>query len=145
MRIETNLFEVRENGGRFCSVLACYLLHNCHVILCELLNVDVLCPNNHQAEILSEKLKKFIKILVHRVRWMCIRKPVRIGWVIERWRSDKQARDVRAHCHCIICNQYYIHAVFYKNKLYKNTQAELCPKIKNKLRTITRLKFYQKN
>ena len=30
---------------------------------------------------------------------------------------------------------------FYNNKLYKNTQAEICPKIKNKLRTITRLKF----
>ena len=30
---------------------------------------------------------------------------------------------------------------FYKNKLYKNTQAEICPKIKNKLRTITKLKF----
>ena len=30
---------------------------------------------------------------------------------------------------------------FYKNKLYKNTQAEICPKIMNKLRTITRLKF----
>ena len=34
-----------------------------------------------------------------------------------------------------------IHAFLYKNKLYKNTQAEICPKIKNKLRTITRLKF----
>ena len=33
---------------------------------------------------------------------MCIRKPVRIGWVIERWRSDKQARDVRRRCHCIL-------------------------------------------
>ena len=31
---------------------------------------------------------------------------------------------------------------FYKNKLYKNTQAEIYPKIKNKLRTITRLKFW---
>ena len=31
---------------------------------------------------------------------MCIRKPFRISWVIERWRSDKQARDVRGHCHC---------------------------------------------
>ena len=31
---------------------------------------------------------------------------------------------------------------FYKNKLYKNTQAEIWPKIKNKLRTITRLKFW---
>ena len=30
---------------------------------------------------------------------------------------------------------------FCKNKLYKNTQAEICPKIKNKLRTITRRKF----
>ena len=30
---------------------------------------------------------------------------------------------------------------FYKNKLYMNTQAEICPKIKNNLRTITRLKF----
>ena len=27
------------------------------------------------------------------------------------------------------------------NKLYKNTQAEICLRIKNKLRTITRLKF----
>ena len=30
---------------------------------------------------------------------------------------------------------------FYKNKLYKNTQADICPKVKNKLRTITRQKF----
>ena len=30
----------------------------------------------------------------------------------------------------------------YKNKLYKNTQAEICPKIKNILRTTTRLKFW---
>ena len=30
---------------------------------------------------------------------------------------------------------------FYKNKIYKNTQADICPKIKNNLRTITRLKF----
>ena len=30
---------------------------------------------------------------------------------------------------------------FYKDKLYKNTQAEICPKIKNELRTMTRLKF----
>ena len=29
----------------------------------------------------------------------------------------------------------------YKNKLYKDTQAEIFPKIKNKLRTIIRLKF----
>ena len=35
-----------------------------------------------------------------------------------------------------------IHTFFYKNKLYKNTQAETCPKIKNRLRTITRLKFW---
>ena len=36
---------------------------------------------------------------------------------------------------------------YYKNKLYKNTQAEICPKIKNKLRTITSWgwNFYQKN
>ena len=27
------------------------------------------------------------------------------------------------------------HAFLYKNKLYKNTQAEFCPKTKNKLRT----------
>ena len=32
---------------------------------------------------------------------MCIRKSVRISWVIERWRSDKQARDVRGQCYCI--------------------------------------------
>ena len=31
--------------------------------------------------------------------------------------------------------------LFYKNKLYKNIQAKICPKIKNKLRTLTRLKF----
>ena len=31
---------------------------------------------------------------------------------------------------------------FYKDKLCKNTQAEICPKIKNELRTITRLKFW---
>ena len=24
-----------------------------------------------------------------------------ISWVIERWRSDKQARDLRGHGHCI--------------------------------------------
>ena len=31
---------------------------------------------------------------------------------------------------------------FYKNKIYKNTQAEICLKFKpNKLRTITSLKF----
>ena len=30
---------------------------------------------------------------------------------------------------------------FYKNKLYKNTQAEISLKIKNKLRKIARLKF----
>ena len=35
-----------------------------------------------------------------------------------------------------------VHTFFYKNKLYKNTQAEICPKIKNKLRKITRLKFW---
>ena len=28
-----------------------------------------------------------------------------------------------------------IHAFFYKNKLYKNTEAQIWPKIKNKLRT----------
>ena len=33
---------------------------------------------------------------------------------------------------------------FYKNKLYKNTQVEVCQKTKNKLRTITRLNFEQK-
>ena len=38
-----------------------------------------------------------------------------------------------------------IHAFFYKKKLYKNTQAEICPKIKNKLRTMTMLNFDQKN
>ena len=32
--------------------------------------------------------------------------------------------------------------IFCKNKLYKNTQAEICPNVKNKLRTITRLKFW---
>ena len=31
---------------------------------------------------------------------------------------------------------------FNKNKLYKSTQAEICWKIKNKLRTITMLKFW---
>ena len=30
---------------------------------------------------------------------------------------------------------------FYNNKLYKNTQAAICTKAKNKLRTITRLKY----
>ena len=35
--------------------------------------------------------------------------------------------------------------LFYKNKLYKNTQAEIYPKLKNNLRTITRLKLDQKN
>ena len=34
-----------------------------------------------------------------------------------------------------------LHTFFYKNKLHKNAQADICPKIKNKLRTITRLKF----
>ena len=33
------------------------------------------------------------------------------------------------------------YTLFNKSKLYKNTQAEICPKINNKLRTITRLKF----
>ena len=32
---------------------------------------------------------------------MSKRKPVRMSWLIERWRSDKQARDVRGHCRCI--------------------------------------------
>ena len=32
--------------------------------------------------------------------------------------------------------------LFYENKLYKDTQAEICPKIKNKLRTITGIKFW---
>ena len=40
---------------------------------------------------------------------------------------------------------YHTRFFFYKNKLYKNTQAEICPKIKNKLRTITRLKIWSKN
>ena len=40
------------------------------------------------------------------------------------------------------CIQYALHNFFYKNKLYKNTQAEICPKFKNKLRTITWLKFW---
>ena len=40
---------------------------------------------------------------------------------------------------------FEIFALFYKNKLYKNTQAEICPKFKNKLKTITRLKFQQTN
>ena len=30
---------------------------------------------------------------------------------------------------------------FFKNELYKNTQTDICPKIKIKLRTTTRLKF----
>ena len=47
-RIEKNLFEARENGGRFCSVLACFLLHTFHVIFCELLKVDGLYPNDLQ-------------------------------------------------------------------------------------------------
>ena len=34
-----------------------------------------------------------------------------------------------------------IHASFYKNKLYKNTEAEICLKIKNKLRTIKLVTF----
>ena len=38
--------------------------------------------------------------------------------------------------------KYTLFFFFYKNKLYKNTQAEICPKIKNKLKTITRLKFW---
>ena len=42
---------------------------------------------------------------------------------------------------CLACFYNYTLFFFYKNKLYKNTQAEICPKIKNKLRTITRLKF----
>ena len=32
-------------------------------------------------------------------------------------------------------NRKYIHAFFYKNNLYKN-EAQICPKFKNKLRTI---------
>ena len=40
-------------------------------------------------------------------------------------------------------DEIQVHAsfLFYKNKVYKNNQAEICPKIKNNLRTITRLKF----
>ena len=35
-----------------------------------------------------------------------------------------------------------LHTFFYKNKLYRNTQAEIGLKIENKLRTLTRLKFW---
>ena len=38
-----------------------------------------------------------------------------------------------------------LYAFFYKNKFYKNTQAKIYPKFKNKLRTTTRLNFDQKN
>ena len=47
-RIEKNVFEARENGGRFCSVLACFLLQSFHVIFCELLKVDGLYPKDLQ-------------------------------------------------------------------------------------------------
>ena len=40
-----------------------------------------------------------------------------------------------------ICNNFLYTRFFYKNKLYKNTQAEISPKVKKKLRTTTRLKF----
>ena len=40
----------------------------------------------------------------------------------------------------------YLHTCFfYKNKVYKNTQSEVCPKFKNKLRTIAKLKFLSEN
>ena len=42
-------------------------------------------------------------------------------------------RERRIYCHT---------RFFFKNKLYKNTQAEIEPKIKNKLRKTTRLKFW---
>ena len=38
--------------------------------------------------------------------------------------------------------QYTLVFSWYKNKFYKNTQAGICPKFKNRLRTITRLKFW---
>ena len=46
---------------------------------------------------------------------------------------------------CLVVCEGPTRFFFYKNKLYKNTQAEICPKIKNKLRTITRLKFWSEN
>ena len=42
------------------------------------------------------------------------------------------------HCEIYIV----VHALFYKNKLYKNTPAEICPKLKTSFRTINRLKFW---
>ena len=38
-----------------------------------------------------------------------------------------------------------LHAFFYKNKVYKNTQAEICPKIKNNYEQSLGLNFDQKN
>ena len=43
------------------------------------------------------------------------------------------------------CSSVFLYTLFYKNKLYKNTKAEICPKIKNKLRTLTSLKFWSEN
>ena len=53
-------------------------------------------------------------------------------------RGKKRERSV---CFKTMSNDMRYTLFFYKNKLYKNTQAEICPKFKNKLRTITRLKF----
>ena len=58
-RIEKNLFEARENRGRFCSVLAWFRLHTFHVIFCELLKVDVLFPNDLQPVRHKEHLVMF--------------------------------------------------------------------------------------
>ena len=52
------------------------------------------------------------------------------SFITIRWRRSQKASVEK-----------WLHAFFYKNKLYNNTQVEICPKIKNRL-TITRLKFW---
>ena len=56
------------------------------------------------------------------------------NFLLAFWRSP----SLISYRDFFIGNQY---TLFYKNKPYKNTMAEIGPKIKNKLRTATRLKF----
>ena len=53
---------------------------------------------------------------------------------VEKWTltSFKKTKTITKNVHAFLC----------KNKLYKNTQAEICPKIKNKLRLISRVKLW---
>ena len=55
----------------------------------------------------------------------------------KRWNGAQRGCPILS-CFYLLIDQDF----FYKNKFYKNTQAEIYPKIKNKLTTITRLKFW---